>query len=109
MRKPVSGDYFSGKAALPYGRMINMNRRKTGVKERKTIRAQIIGDKAVLRREELERLVELARRAEKIDLELREDDVPTQGLMGLAERGGAFDFWNENSEEIYSVADGEPL
>lgn len=89
--------------------MINMNRRKTGVKERKTIQAQIIGDKAVLRREELERLVELARRAEKIELELHEDDVPTQGLMRLAEQSGGFNFWKERGEELYSMEDGEPI
>jgi hypothetical protein len=72
-----------------------------------TIHAQLIGDHALLPRRELERLVELARQTEAIDLELHEDDVPTRAMMRLAEQGGAFDFWKQEGENIYSAQDGE--
>jgi hypothetical protein len=74
-----------------------------------TIQAQFVGDKALLPRRDLERLLELARRSEAVELRLQEDDVPTLGLMRLAEQGGAFDFWKEKGEDVYSSQDGEPL
>jgi hypothetical protein len=39
---------------------------------------------------------------------MQEDDVPTLGIMRLAEQSGAFDFWQEG-EDIYSIEDGEPV
>jgi hypothetical protein len=74
-----------------------------------TIHAQLIGDQALLPRRELEQLLELARRSEVVDLELSEEDVPTLGIMRLAEQGGAFDFWHEDGQNIYSAQDGEPV
>jgi hypothetical protein len=73
------------------------------------IQALQIGDKALLSWAEFERLVELAQRSEKIEVHRREDDVPTWGIMRLAEQGGAFDFWQEEGEEMYSPEDGEPI
>ena len=58
---------------------------------------------------DLERLVELAQRSEAITVLRQEDDVPTLGIMRLMEQGGAFDFWKEEGEDIYSAADGEPV
>ena len=82
-----------------------------------TIHAQLIGNQALLPHHELERLLELARRSEEIDLQIQvenlaiieDDDVPTLSIMRLAERGGAFDFWHEEGEDIYSAEDGEPV
>ncbi len=74
-----------------------------------TIHAQLIGDDALLSRSELERLVELARQSEEIELQMHEDDAPTLGIMRLVEQGGAFDFWKQGGEDIYSVEDGEPV
>jgi len=74
-----------------------------------TVHAQLIGDKAVLSRDEFECLVELARRSERIELQVEEDDVPTVAIMRLAETGGAFDFWKEEGEDPYSEEDGEPV
>jgi hypothetical protein len=74
-----------------------------------TIQAQIVGDRALLPRAEFDRLIELARRNEQIDVRLAEDDMPTLGMMRLAETGGAFDFWNDPGEDIYSMDDGEPV
>jgi hypothetical protein len=56
--------------------------------------AQLIGDKTVLPRVELERLVALARRSEEIELRLETDETPTVGIMRLAEE-----------EDLYSVED----
>ena len=66
--------------------------------------AQLIGDKTVLLRTELEHLVELARRSEEIELHLEADETPTVGLMRLAEEGKAFD-WLAEEEDLYSVED----
>lgn len=74
-----------------------------------TIHAQLIGNHALLTRDEFEQLVEMARRNEAVDLQTSEDDVPTVGLMRLAEQSGSFDFWKEDGENIYSTEDGEPV
>jgi hypothetical protein len=68
------------------------------------VHAQLVGDQAVLPRAEFERLMELARQTEPIDLRLEEEDVPTFGIMRLAEQGGAFD-WLANEEDVYTVDD----
>jgi hypothetical protein len=69
-----------------------------------TLHAHIVGDKAVLPRAEFERLVELAKRSEEITLQIEEDDLPTAGIMQLAEHGGAF-AWLADEEDLYTVAD----
>jgi hypothetical protein len=74
-----------------------------------TIHAQLIGDHALLSRNELDRLIEMARQTEEIEIQMQEDDMPTWMLMRLAEQGGAFDFWKEEGEDIYSMEDGEPV
>jgi hypothetical protein len=74
-----------------------------------TIRAQVIGDKVILPRSELERLLQLARQSEPVEIEILEEDLPTAGIMRLAEQGGAFDFWLEEGEDIYSIHDGKPV
>ena len=73
------------------------------------IHAQLFDDGALLPCGEFERLVELARKSEEIEVHLQEDDTPTQSIMRLAEQGGAFDFWREEGEAIYSAEDGEPI
>lgn len=74
-----------------------------------TIHVQCIGDKALLPQSEFARLVELAQRHEEVTVQLEEDDVPTLAIMRLADQGGAFDFWREDGEDIYSLEDGEPV
>ena len=69
-----------------------------------TVHAQFVGDKAVIPRTEFERLVELARASEGIELQLHEDDVPTLGIMRLAEQGGTFD-WLADEKDLYTVHD----
>ena len=67
-----------------------------------TVHAKFIGDDAVVPRSEFERLVEIARRIEEIDL--RADDTPALGIGLLAEQGGAF-AWLAEDEDLYSVDD----
>lgn len=69
-----------------------------------TLHAHLVGDKAVLPRAEFERLVELAKRSEEITVQIEEDDLPTAGVMQLAEQGGAF-AWLAEEQEVYSVDD----
>jgi hypothetical protein len=68
-----------------------------------TVHAQVIGEQVLVPRGQLERLVELARQVEAIEVRTEEDDLPAVGLMLLAQQGGAFDWLAE--EELYSVAD----
>lgn len=84
----------------------SMEKRETGMTK---IHAQIVGDNALISRSELERLVELARRSEQIHIETQEDDIPTLAIMRLAERCGAFDFWKDEGENVYSEKDGTPV
>ena len=74
-----------------------------------TVHAQLIGDKALISREELARLVELAEHSEPIQVELADEDLPTVGMMRLAEQGASFDFWNEAGENIYGLEDGDAV
>ena len=73
------------------------------------IHAQLFDNGALLPRNEFERLIELARKSEAVEVQLQEDDPSTQSMMRLAEQGGAFAFWREEGEDIYSVEDGEPI
>jgi hypothetical protein len=68
------------------------------------LHAQFVGDKAVLPRAEFERLVELARRSDEVELFMHEDDVLTLGIMRLAEQGGAFDWLNDEAD-LYTMND----
>ena len=74
-----------------------------------TIHIQYIGEKVLVPQIELERLVELAQQYEEITVRRQEDDVPMWDIMRLVEQGGAFDFWKEEGEDIYSSEDGEPV
>lgn len=74
-----------------------------------TIHVQCIGETALVPQNELERLVELAQRQEEIVLDRREDDASTRRIMHLVSQSGAFDFWKEEGEDIYSCEDGEPV
>ena len=74
-----------------------------------TIHVQRIGDKALLPKDEFERLSELARQSEEIALQMHEDDVPTLGMMRLVDQSGAFNFWLQEGEDIYSAEDGDPV
>jgi len=69
-----------------------------------TLHAQLIGDKAILSRDEFEHLVDLARRSDEITLHMETDDAPAVGITRLAEQGGAFE-WLAAEEDRYTVTD----
>jgi len=66
--------------------------------------AQMVGDQALLPRRDLERLVQLARHSDEIEVRWREDDVPTWGLMRLAEAGNALN-WLADEADLYTTDD----
>lgn len=68
------------------------------------LHAEFVGDRALLPRAEFERLVELARRSDEIELQVHEDDVPTLGMMRLGEQARAFD-WLADEPDLYTVSD----
>ena len=35
--------------------------------------------------------------------------VSTRDLQRLAERGGSFDFWQDDRQDVYSLDEGEPI
>ena len=73
------------------------------------IHAQWFGEQAVVPKHDFERLLELARKSESIDVQAADEELTTQAMMRLAEAGGAFEFWNEAGEDIYSPQDGAPI
>ena len=74
-----------------------------------TIQVQTLGERAVLPRTDLEKLIELARRSEPLDIKFAEDDLTSAEWTQFALAGGSFDFWKEEGEDIYTLEDGEPI
>ena len=56
-------------------------------------------------REELQRLIDVARKVEKVELIDLQDDLPTEGLMRLVQEGGSFRFLEDSREDIYTLSD----
>lgn len=73
------------------------------------IHAQIFGSNVLLQRRDWDRLLGLARRSDEVQVRIETSDVSTTSLMRLAEEGGAFDFWRDEGEDVYSLEDGEPV
>lgn len=67
-----------------------------------TIHVHLIGDQALLPKRELEQLLTLARQCQTVEM-LVQDDLTTPDMMRLAEQSGAFDFWHDPREDIYTV------
>ena len=68
-----------------------------------TVHFDHFGKKVLLTKEDLDRLIDLARQVEEINLETS-DDFPTKSLMHLEEKGGAFQWLADEADE-YSIAD----
>ncbi len=70
------------------------------------VHAQPVGaQKALVDRAELQRLIEIARQVEEVELVETQDDLPGEGVMRLLEEGGSFAFLKDPREDIYSVND----
>lgn len=57
----------------------------------------------------MSRKAELAQQYEEITMRRQEADLPIWDIMRLVEQSGAFGFWEEEGEDIYSSEDGEPV
>lgn len=73
------------------------------------IHAQLLGSNVLLTRTDWDRLLGLARRSDEVEVRLEGGEVSTANLMRLAEEGGSFDFWHDDAENVYTLADGEPV
>jgi hypothetical protein len=74
-----------------------------------TVHGQVVGDKVLVPRSELEHLVTVAERSEPVQLHLQEQDMPSTGWLRLLEARGSFAFWQEDGEGVYPADDGEPV
>lgn len=66
---------------------------------------QVAGEKTLVDRAELERLIAVARQVEEVELIEVQDDLPAEGLMRLVQEGGSFAFLADPREDVYSVSD----
>ncbi len=70
------------------------------------VHTQKVGDSRVLvDRQELQKLVEVARHVEDVEVIEMKDDLPVEGLMRLAEQGGSFEFLTDPREDVYALDD----
>ena len=70
------------------------------------VHAQKVGaEKALVDRGELQRLIDVARQVEEVEVIELQDDLPVEGLMRLVQDGGSFDFLADPREDIYSLED----
>ena len=69
-----------------------------------TIHATLLGDKALIPREEFDRLLDLAGQAEHVEVVKASDDLPAAALAKLAEDGGSFD-WLADEPDLYTIDD----
>jgi len=70
------------------------------------VHAQQVGpEKALVDRGELQRLIEVARQVEKVELIEIQEDLPTEGLMRLVQEGGSFSYLADPREDVYTLND----
>lgn len=66
---------------------------------------KISQNQAIISLEALKSLIDVAKIVDEIVVEEVINDLPVEGLMMLAEAGGALDFLKDEREDIYSVDD----
>lgn len=66
---------------------------------------QVGAEKALVDRAELQRLVDVARQVEEVELIEVQDDLPTEGLMRLVGESGSFSFLEDSREDVYTLND----
>ena len=59
----------------------------------------------IITESDLQSLITVARQVASVQFEESEDNLPIEGLMGLAETSGAFDFLLDEREDIYTIDD----
>ena len=60
---------------------------------------------AIISLESLNTLIDVAKKVDEIEIDEIINDLPIEGLMRLAETSGAFDFLEDEKEDIYRVDD----
>ena len=70
------------------------------------VHAQKVGaEKVLVDRGELQRLIDVARQVEEVEVIEVQDDLPVEGLMRLVEEARSFSFLADPREDVYSVED----
>lgn len=81
-----------------------LTRREKGRCRVTIVHAQVTDREAVLPRKDFDRLLQMARLAGEVEVRTERDEIPTHGVMVVAEQGGAFD-WLADEEDLYTVSD----
>jgi len=66
---------------------------------------QVGTEKALVDRAELQRLVDVARQVEEVEVIEVQDDLPAEGLMRLVQETGSFSFLEDSREDVYTLND----
>lgn len=66
---------------------------------------RISENQVIINLEALKRLIDVAKKVDEIEIDEVIDDLPTEGLMRLAETSGALNFLKDEKEDIYTVDD----
>jgi len=66
---------------------------------------KISSDKVLVDLNSIKKLISIAEKVDKINIIEKEEDISTVELMKLTEKGGSFDFLNDEREDIYSIDD----
>jgi hypothetical protein len=68
------------------------------------VHAQQVGpEKTLVDREELQRLIDVARQVEEVELIEVQDDLPAEGLTRLVEEAGSLSFLADPREDVYTL------
>ena len=59
----------------------------------------------IISAEDLQKLIKIAEKVEPIEIDSDEAAFDTKDLMCLAESSGAFDFLNDEGEDVYTLDD----
>ena len=68
---------------------------------------EIAPQKVLIDRSLLQILLDKVREGEAVQVVEETSDLPIEGLMRLAEQGGALDFLNDEREDVYTVEDSK--
>ena len=66
---------------------------------------RISQNQAIISLEDLNTLINVAKKVDEVDIAEIRNDLPIEGLMMLEETSGAFDFLKDEKEDIYTVDD----
>ena len=68
---------------------------------------EIVPQRVLIDRSLLQILLDKVREREVVEVVEETSDLPIEGLMRLAEQGGALDFLNDKREDVYTVEDSK--